>query len=453
MLLHKQKREKKEFKKRRHPRVYIESYNVKHTRQFGYRKKIDEIIIGRYKNELFDFFKQSGFIGEVSRKVAIDKSFSIEKEPDSALRQIAIIHTSVSELGEQIELDFSDCSFVDLHTLFVLRVIVNEYRKKQYDLQKRVYSKNVISQVSIVQSKNNDVNKKLLAAGIVSSITTTVEQMMPISIMGMYVGDKSQELYSENKKGTTATKIVRYINDDCLKKYDFELTFEDRRNMAGLIAEVLNNSEDHSMQKKWYATGAFFEDNRLLNNPSKEIVGELTLTILNFGGSFYDGFYETRLENAEVFNELNQMHDVVRKKPRGDIFTKENYFTLFALQDGISRLKFERESRGTGTMKFINSFLEIGDYEDKDRGYCPLLSILSGSTLLQCDNKYRSFQLNGEYYLSLNPENDLSIPPKETHLKPLNVKFPGTVLAIKIYLNKNHLASKYQNNGNGRKGI
>ena len=176
------------------------------------------------------------------------------------------------------------------------------------------------------------------------------------------------------------------------------------------------------------------------------VVGEMNLTFMNFGYSFYEGFEETKSVNSDVYNQMELLYEQVNVSLFGAPFSKENLFTLYALQDGMSRLKFEEESRGTGTMKFINSFFAFGDYEDTKLGYLPNLTILSGSTMLVCDNRFKPFLKDGVYFLSLNSENDLAKLPEKSNLKPLNQCFPGTLLTAKIYLNQDHLNKKFSGN-------
>ena len=437
---HHSKRERKELNRRRKGRSYINPYNKNERVSTSYRRKIDDDFIKRNTNQLFSFLKNSGFSSAPNHYIKIEKDFSIFINAEKAFEQLAVINSSIYFLKDSvIHIDFSNCENTDLHTLFILRVIANEHRHNQLMLQKKIMTKSVITLIKVTNSKFSEVNKRLLAAEIVSRISTKIEEMMPVSRMGFHVGTGSQSHYAENKKGATATKIIKYITDNCLSKYQYKLSSREKNNLVSLISEVLNNAEDHSLQNRWYATGSLFEDNRVINDPNKDIIGELSLTIMDFGQSFYDGLEETKEQNSEMYQELNDLYETVIKCPGGSHFSKENYFTLYALQEGVSRLKFDEESRGTGTMKFIHSFLNISDYEDFDKKYQPYLAILTGNTLLKCDNRSKPYVIDGLNLLSLNKERNLRIPPEKENLKSLQTKFPGTLLAVKIYLKREHL--------------
>jgi len=116
----------------------------------------------------------------------------------------------------------------------------------------------------------------------------------------------------------------------------------------------------------------------------------------------------------------------------------------------IPRIKeMKRILKDTGTMTFINCFYSIGDYENTERALSPQLSILSGSTQLLCNNRYRPFQSeDGSFLLSLNSENDLTKPPDSKNVLHLKYKFPGTILSVKFCLNEAHIQKKLESNGN-----
>ena len=176
----------------------------------------------------------------------------------------------------------------------------------------------------------------------------------------------------------------------------------------------------------------------------EDFIGVLNMNFLNFGYSFYEGISETNEKNKDDYFDLEEKF----RSGKYSNFTEDNMFTLWALQEGVSRLKYEDESRGTGTIKFINGFLYIGDYNEN--GCNPYLKIISGNTILICDNVYRPFgeENNGvsTYFVSLNKNNSLDDPPDSKNLKHMDKKFPGTMLAVKIYINGKHLSEKIKSN-------
>ncbi|MBK7391127.1 MAG: hypothetical protein IPI23_19280 [Bacteroidetes bacterium] len=297
-----------------------------------------------------------------------------------------------------------------------------------------------------IQSKVQEVNKLLLVTGLLPQAELKIEGLMPLTTAGYYKGSTSQKHYSENRKGMIGTNITNYING-CLSIHGYMFTPSGKANLEGLVSEVLNNAEDHSPFNTYYVTA------NLLGELKKDVddndVGEMNLSFLNFGYSFYDGFEQTKTGNSVVYQQMDELYNQVNVGFFSAPFTKENLFTLYALQTGMSRLKYSEPSRGNGTMTFITSFFAFGDYEDEKKRYHPNLTILTGGTQLICDNKYKPFQdENGVYFISLNSENDLAVLPEKSNLKQVKSSFPGTLLTTRIYLNKEHLRKKISKNGN-----
>lgn len=438
-----QKRERKRLKRLRQNKSFI-GENSKTSKLENFLKKGDERLISKHSFDLDNFINSLVDMSKIKPilDVKIPKTFSLEYNYIKSLETIGTIRkTLITNIGKEITLDFTKCKKVDFSILFLLKVLVEEYLSSLAKLDRKLRYFTSKPKIQIIHSKTERVNLKLLANEIILKISPIKSQFVPISNLRLIKGRKPQKHYSENKKGSTITKIREYINIGCLERHHLTLTSDGKSNIDGLLSEILNNSEDHSLFDTWYVFSNLFE----INQKGTEKVSELNLAILNFGYSIYDGFEQSKDENHVVYNEMNELYNYIVEN-YGNQFSKENLFSLYALQEGKSRLKYKEQSRGTGTMKFINSFLNLGDYEDKKNNYIPKLHIYSGNTFIKCDNDYKPFQVEGVNYLSLNKENDLLIPPEKTHLKGLNRKFPGTLLVVKLYINENHLLKKMNNN-------
>ena len=446
-LRYQKRRERKRLTRLR-TRGYFKHFYTPEYKEVKFKKDHDDIILGKHTFELEDFLNKNGnsTIKKPTTEITIPKTFSLEEDYDSTIEILALIRKSLIKYkGEDIKIDFSNCIKVDFSSLFLLKVLLDEYLENSKRLDQKVLIYKVIPNIIITHSKNSDVNLKLLANKLIPITSMGTSDFIPISSLDMITGTRSQRHYAENKKGVAATKIRKYINTG-LNRHNFSLNEKGDSFLDGMISEILNNAEDHSPFNKWYAFANLFETKR--NQQNTEVVGEINLAFLNFGYSIFEGFEETKIQNKKTYNEMDALHRMVSETLKGKKYSKENLFTLYALQEGNSRLKFEEESRGTGTMKFINSFLNLGDYQDELKGYVPHLLIYSGSTMLKCDNKYQPFSLDGAFYLSLNDENDMTHAPESSHLKTLDNRFPGTLLIGKIYLNESHLKKKIVDNGN-----
>lgn len=408
--------------------------------------KNDSHIIKNNKSKLYEFLHEVGFIEyfEIPQKtIPIPKIFSIELDNRSFRRTIGeIIFSAFNNSSREITLDFSKCEISDESSIFFLNIILMEikdyFRKLNNKLS--VVRKNL--KIELIKSKTKKINILLFLYRNIKDFDfrefNIKEEDLPIKHLGYLKGEKTKKHYLENKKNIFTTEIVKYING-CLEHSNYCFSPTGRNEIEGIISEILNNAEDHSPMNTYYVTSTFSLN---ISEEEKCLVGVLNINFLNFGYSFYDGLTENKLENKNIY-------DVLENKSKGENFknfSKEEIFTLFALQDGISRLKYEDESRGTGTMKFIVSFMNIGDYEDKSKNLIPYLKIFSGKTLLICNKVYQPYIKDGRYCLSLNAEKDLNKEPDKNNLKLLDTKFPGTLISVKVYLNEKNLDTKIKKN-------
>ena len=439
----KEKRERKKFKRK--GKIYLGSFfNQSNEGALSrWRTEADYKILKNYKFPMHEFLNNYGNIDYKPLPKAIikiPKKFRFEFEPSVVFIAIKEIRESlISNEIKSFTIDFYKCQITDFASLFILRTVIDEYIKELRKLDKRLHTLQIEPEVIVKRSSNSEVQAKLKACQIITGKIDETK-FIPISAMNFYTGTKSQSRYNENKKGSVATKIRKYI-DGCLREHETRLSPTDESNFDGIISEILNNAEDHSDFNTWYSYGNFFQH----NSKKGEFIGEVNLAFMNFGKSIYEGLLETSNDNMHQFKTLQKAHDSVKKKDFKNKFTSENLFTLYALQDGVSRLKFKRQSRGTGTMTFINSFLELGDFESTSHNLQPKLLIYSGRTKLKCDNKFKPFKKDSGFYLSLNNLEDMAELPSASHLETINHEFPGTLITVKLYLNKEHLHSKIEN--------
>lgn len=408
-----------------------------------FKKKVDRVLIKKFRFPLYEFLTDRDFInGEeiTSGRIEIPEDFSFSTNYSGSIDIIRDFVASIMySSGRELHISFKKCIKTDQAALFVFQILKLDITERLLKLDNilKVLSSKVI--IKIEPSETDIVNKMLFVNALLTETEVKMEGLMPKRGIGYLKGSKTQRHYSENRKGAITTKIRSFIND-CLKDHGHEFNSEGINEMDGLLSEILGNGEDHSPFDTYYATANSFME---VNIPqSSGIVGEVNLSVMNFGYSIYEGLETTKTENYINYGQIEAFYNKVYPLIKNRTITKENLFSLYALQEGISRLKFEDSSRGHGTMKFIKSFFALGDFEDIERHYHPELSIISGSTQVICNNKYRPFTRNEQNFLSLNSQNDLLKPPDPSNLKHLKTSFPGTLLIVKMYLHNEHLSKK-----------
>ncbi|WP_432712708.1 hypothetical protein, partial [Pedobacter sp.] len=430
----------------------FQSFNNVDSKLKKLRIDRDEKLIENQKENFFRDLQPFIELGSSDLIVHIPREFTFSAGYANSIRAIKRFGTSMYEYaGYQITLDFSACKIADTSALFVLQIVKLEFLEKLSILQTRLSAVNIIPEIKIIPPTEKDVIRLLMVCGFQFdhrsiNVMEGESTLNPINAMGYYKGTKSQKHYLENRKGACAKTVVNYL-DDCLKHHQYQLTDDEKQDIDGIIGEILNNAEDHSGKNTWFMTANFSKE---LFNMGDEEIGEMNLTIMNFGNTIYEAFQNTKDDNINMYADVCNYVHKIHSENGGKIFSEEELFVLATMQDQVSRLKYEEPSRGTGTMRFINSFLKLGDYENKGKNFKPNLSIFSGNVQLTCDNVYKPFSKADVFCLSLNPEEDLNKPPAFSHLKKISEKFPGTLLSVKIYINKAHYDKKYGGNGNGK---
>lgn len=414
------------------------------------RNDIDLELIKRYHNSLIDFLTSKDFFQEIlpEKYFVIGNDFTLENNFDYVLRTTREIISAVYTHNEEVVIDFSSTVKIDFPALFLFKTLMFEIKGIKDSLNSQLQAFQLETKFEILKSeKSEKVNNLLIVVnGIPFEKSDNDESLKPYSSIYL-TGKRRQRNFNENKKGVHTTKISNYISEECLEHHNFVLSDEGRNKFDGMISEILNNAEDHGTFNKWYIGASFLKES---NDDSLKAVGEVNICFLNFGDSIFQAFQATKEQNFNAYNDLQELLTYHKSLKEGEKFTEENLITLYSLQEGISRLKFDRESRGTGTINFINSFFEIGDYEDTIKDYKPKMQIISGHTYLKCDKKYQPYKKDGVSCLSLNPQKSLKYLPDPTYLKHQSGDFPGTMLFIKVYLNEQHLTNKQHDNGKGK---
>lgn len=434
------KREKKELRRRKKSnRIFASSRRSVWRSKSVFLQKIAEFKVQKKYSQLYHYFIENNFfdLELQSNKILVPTIFSFKEGNAKTIRCLKSLFTSLYSLFEEdateIELSFEDCEKIDLEALLVMIVIIKDFLKHQRKfkyIMNQYGKKKVTLAINLNPEIRPNINNLLYSMHFPVKLKNADEALT--SGFGVETGVRKIGNYLENSKGRISSKVRKYINA-CLKMHGVELKPKGINLFDNLIGEILNNGEDHSKIENWFVYGSLMQKDI---NKSEEPIGELNLVFLSFGESIYEGFEATKDLNKEMYGQMESLYTFVEQNNKMNGFTKENMMTLYGLQEGYSRLKHERESRGTGTMTFIRAFMDLGSFNHKK--YKSELFLHSGCTLIICDTEHKPFELNDRYYLSLNSDKNLASLPSDKHLINLDEKFPGTILSVKIYLNQKH---------------
>lgn len=382
----------------------------------------------------FNFFCRKGFIDRkyINSKVIAPSEFSFEQYGEDSITFFKIIMSSYLLTDNSITIDFTNCRSIDISNATLLDIIIKEFTKIKYSYNNKYYHKTA-KRIKYIPSKYPKTNKCLFAFELINKIDG-INEGEGYLYLGLKRGWAKRTSYKENKKGAICREVREFINS-ALKQSDAILNPAGVNKIDRLLSEIFNNAEDHSILNEWYVNGVAYK-----NIVDDEPIVELNLSILNLGFSIAEGILRTRQDNTEVFEVTEKWyakHLEQMKKWNKPQFKEEDLYSLYCLQEGISRLKYKDESRGNGTMNFLRAFIELGAFGIIDPEYKSHLNIISGKNIVNCDNERAPYEdEDGTFWLSLNQENNLEKLPEPQYLKRMRQYFPGTFLEVKIYLNK-----------------
>lgn len=380
----------------------------------------------------------------------IPEKFSFITNPDEAIATIDQMAGSLRDgrVG-MLFFDHSECQLLDLCASAVMDTLFLT-RKARVERGARK-----INAGGTYSTKNDDVNVLLVTNGIIRNLNVarprniSPEMKERLRIFPLKPGYRTPPEQSSDVE-RTATGLVEFFNS-CLAMEGFRLKEDKASNLMDLIAEVVNNAEEHSgddhFGPRWYAIGY----HKRSEVPGKG--GECHIVLFNFGLSIFQSLKLPETSEM-VKEEISRLADAHRKKGffdrlieisqgvflmRGRFWQEDALWSLYALQEGVSRFRHSPggEDRGNGTVRLIEFFKKLAS-ED------PKMVILSGRTWILFDGKHdlKTIIRSGEQrkVIAFNDENDLSLPPDPNYVRTLNGDFPGTLVSLKFKLRTEDLA-------------
>lgn len=455
---------KKSVKQKNKPKkINRQIYQMKKTRDLERRKKKRLLRLQNKKNRelqrilllkkmkeaehsFFSFINDSEFYSSEkfikfrrNAVIKIPKIFSLIEAPDEALKVYKQIYSIASKREVRgIYFDHSECEVLEIGASTVMDVfVINLERYLKIKGRKLNFSG------KLPPDEKNKI--ALYVSGLLKHLEVTNIKMSK-QINRVYKGIKTLELISGGKNtptyrispnaksDDTQTKVVEYFSS-CLETQDIGLNEEGMHFFLDLIGEAINNCELHSGEFcQWFTLGHYW---------MQESYGECNIVLFNFGQTIYEG-----LKNSISSKELKESLELLSKEHnkkgffnKGNDWDEETLWTLYSLQDGVSRCRSDDEpDRGTGTVKLIDAFQQIGDTFD---GKKAKMSIISGRACIYFDGEYKLLEKDFDYdsrqIIAFNKENDLFLPPDKRYVKKNKNFFPGTVISMQFYLDKKFL--------------
>lgn len=365
-------------------------------------------------------------------RIQFPTSFSIIDDPDAALdvfgTLVALGSREKRSRYEPIVLDQSRCAVIDLGAEAIASALGLELIRKHGRQFAGYYPANEI------------MHQMVVAAGFArfvgrSNVSGSDYHTFDLRRCKRQTA-KTAELSSFGE--IESTHLTEYVNR-CLREYRYEMNVSAKRRLASLVSEVMENADNHSGRSEWWVCG------HLLQPPGSSY-GNCHITIFSFGDTMAESLQALPADSLLRRNieALVAEHTKRGFFSFGPTWTPENLWTLYALQEGVSRLNIAPTAgdRGRGTADMIEFFQRLGQSESA--GSPPQMCVLSGSTHILFDGKYRMRSertASGEErrVIAFNGENDLTQRPDDRYVRNLRGFFPGTAVSMRFYLDSDHL--------------
>ncbi|RJG46653.1 hypothetical protein D3Y55_21950 [Mesorhizobium sp. DCY119] len=264
----------------------------------------------------------------------------------------------------------------------------------------------------------------------------TTDDVWPLPVMQRRRGGTSSTTNLAAEPSTVeirADEITKRV-DSWLEQLDppSELTEHGIGRIKSIVTETLNNAERHGRvggDGEWVVAG-FMARRPITDDEDAPLVHVCHLGFLNLGRPISETILEAPTEITEQISKYQKVHS------RSDL-SAETLATVFALQDGISRVLQGNgnPSGGTGLMDMVEFANEVGRSSIPGNG--PKVAILSGNAYIRFEAPYSEGFGTSDDDRRLqwfNLKNDVLKKPDSGYVMDLPRAFPGTLITMRFVL-------------------
>ena len=359
-----------------------------------------------------------------SVKIEIPRVFSLIENPEETILKLKQIYSSMMNLNiVNIEFDYSNCEQLGLCASSVTDILVLNALKYRKFKNSKVYTHG-----------NAPKTKEAFDIFFISGLPN---HLGIINYQNKNV--KKLDIIKNEPQDKMSEKIIEYYNE-CLLTQHYSLSPEGKNIFGIMIGEVLDNAKNHGGKlSTYYAAGHFNIEEGCEH-------GKCRLVLFNFGDSIYESL------NSDDTTEYTKKQLKEKIKEQTSFFNRkwnaEPLSTLYSLQYNVSsKRKSQHDNRGKGTIKLINSFMQIGQ---NNEGKKPKMAIISGRCHILFDTTYNLKEeiIDGKKVpiIAFNEENDLSKATDTNYVKKIEEYFPGTMISIEFYLDRKYIESQMEAN-------
>jgi len=356
----------------------------------------------------------------------VPEEFCFSHNPDQTIEFLRKVYQKASsENVTSICIDYTSCKILGVCASTIMDIIMMEcYKGRKLSIKPLTVAARQFK--NGMPSKSPEVNKLLKASGLYLHMGERPRD---------YSDVEKLELIKNGESSRVAEKIIEYI-DRSLQHHGLVLTKEGKNYLGQLLGEIADNCKQHGGDATtWYTLGHYYQT-------CEEGMGKCKLVIMDFG----DTIYESLKNKAPEIMKKKIFHYVRRSKSKFKTrISEETLFTLYSLQQRVSRLEQKDIVRGNGTITFLNAFQEL--FATNRQDVRSLLSITSGRCSILFDGTYLlKEEIFSEKYknrvIAFNKNNSLIEDPDQRYVRTLKNSFPGTVISMELYIDDKMISRK-----------
>ena len=404
---------------------------VAKQRSFRHRKKYSNnsgnIKTAAIKSPVLNCLDRNSFASNDLSKsnlvtVDVPKIFCLSKNPDESIRFLRVLYNHLmNPIVTTIHFNHFTCEYMGVCASTIMDIIIMEcieWRKK--------------SGLTIQFSGNVKDNK----ISYNEEVDALVKMSGLLNHLHIYRGNNKNveklELISNGNSSKVAELSIQYLQRS-LRRHGWKLNKLGVNLFSTFLGEIVDNCKLHGGENAvWYTLGHYSFD-------EESNLGKCKLCILDFGDTIYES-----LKNCGKQKILKRIDHYVKKSWLSfrSVRDTETLYTLFSLQQRVSRIIDKNVTRGNGTVTFIESFLNL--FNTNNPNCKSILSITSGKCSILFDGKYKMVEKSfkkgySNKIIAFNEQNDLSIEPDPSYVRTLSNGFPGTVISMDLYFDSKYL--------------
>lgn len=353
-------------------------------------------------------------IQDVNSEITLPEIFSMTKNPKETLQTIrSIISLFLRKNDLKISILCEHTKEMDLSALILLDTII--VKGKKY-LNLKGYK----CQINGDTPQNDDVKEIFIFSGlpkhleILNGVSPQVEILDPFKT----INDTNLETH----------RIIGYYNN-CLKRNGYQLNDNGKIYFHKLINEIVDNARIHNGNANRFYCGGFYSHTTRKGQ----------LSIISFGNTMFESL-NSETTSKNIKEKIIEYIDN-QKKFFDFSYNEEMSWTVFALQYKISRLNsIKSPDRGTGTIQFIQAFMDMGQTINSEK---PTMALVSGNTHILFDGTYtlKDENIGNDIVkvIAFNKNNNLKEKPDKNYVKDLKTKFPGVIINVEFFMDHKYL--------------